>query len=134
MDVFHTFQFPKSERIVRQKLVEALFTESRSRSVSAFPLRAVYCLQASAAVESPVQVLVSVPKKRLHHAVDRNRTKRQIREAWRHNKHLLDVAALPADRSLLVAFVWQADALKATPTIDTCMKTILTRMAERLKQ
>ncbi len=37
----------------------------------------------------PVKVLISVPKKRFKHAVDRNRIKRMIRETYRLNKQTL---------------------------------------------
>ena len=37
-----------------------------------------------------MQLLISVPKKRFKHAVDRNRVKRQVREAYRKNKSLLE--------------------------------------------
>lgn len=37
--------------------------------------------------ESPVQIAFSVPKRRMKLAVDRNRMKRRMREAYRKNKH-----------------------------------------------
>ena len=39
--------------------------------------------------ETPAQVLISVSKKYFKKAVDRNRLKRQIREAYRLNKYIL---------------------------------------------
>ena len=51
--------------------------------MSVFPLRAICMIQDADPSQSlpPVQVLVSVPKKKLRRAVDRNRMKRQIRES-----------------------------------------------------
>ena len=53
-------------------------------------------------------MLVSVPKKHFHHAVDRNHVKRQVREAWRLHKQLL-VEAIAPDKQLLIAFAWHSD-------------------------
>src|SRR3712207_8450403 len=46
------------------------------------------------------KMLISVPKKHFHHAVDRNRVKRQVREAFRKNKQLLK------GRNVAIAFIW----------------------------
>ena len=37
--------FPKSERLVSQKLIDQLFTGGKNRSLSEFPLRLVYSLR-----------------------------------------------------------------------------------------
>ena len=52
----------------------------------------------------PAQVLIATSKRKFHHAVDRNRVKRQLREAYRHNKHLL-TDRLPADKAVDIAFI-----------------------------
>ena len=71
--------FSKRERLVSQRLIEMLFGQSANKSLAAFPLRVVYHLRKRQEGDEPVQMLVSVPKKRFHHAVDRNRVKRQVR-------------------------------------------------------
>ena len=80
--------FPKSERLCSRKAIEALFAGG-NRAFSAFPLRVVYRVipQVPSPSLSP-QVLISVSKRHFKHAVDRNRAKRQIREAWRLNRDI----------------------------------------------
>ncbi len=108
-----------------------LFGQSASHSLAAFPLRAVYNLRERREDDEPVQMLVSVPKKRFHHAVDRNRVKRQVREAYRqHKQRLYD--ALPADKSLTVAFVWLSDRHLPTDEVAGRMKSMVQRLSERL--
>ena len=119
--------FCKRERLVSQKQIEELF--SGSPSAAAFPLRVVYINKVRALGAEPVQVLVSVPKKRFHHAVDRNRVKRQIREAYRIHKTLLS-DALPADRQVLLAFVWLSDRHWSSDKIEQRMVGLLKRVAE----
>lgn len=120
-------KFGKQERIVSQKLIDQLFGGSGSRSLSAFPLRVVYMKRDIPNAETPTQILVSVPKRHLHHAVDRNRVKRQLREAYRHQKDLL-----PEDQSLVLAFIWQTDRCLPSAEVDSRMKSLLERIARKL--
>lgn len=122
-------QFKKRERLVSRRLIDTLF--AGSHSMAAFPLRAIYIYKERASHDAPVQLLVSVPKKRFHHAVDRNRVKRQLREAYRHHKNLL-TQALPADRQLLLAFVWLSDRHMPSNEIDKRVVSLMQRIAEKL--
>ncbi len=125
------FTLCKEERLVGRKLVETLFKGGGSRSMSYYPLRIVYCLVARE--EAPVRILVSVPKRCFKRAVKRNRVKRQVREAYRLNKHLLDerMAALP-DQTLALAFVWQDDHLRNSEEVAQRVRSLLNRLSEKL--
>lgn len=123
--------FSKRERLVSQRLIDMLFGQSASHSLAAFPLRAVWHLRERCDDDEPIQMLVSVPKKRFHHAVDRNRVKRQVREAYRQHKQLL-YDALPSDKALLVAFVWLSDRHLPTNEVENRLVTLVQRLLERL--
>ncbi len=81
-----SYSFPKEERLRSKKLITELFRTGSSFNL--YPLRFVL-LKHSEPSETPAQVLISVSKKYFKKAVDRNRLKRQIREAYRLNKHIL---------------------------------------------
>lgn len=121
----------KRERIVSRKLIETLFGGGRSQSMVAFPLRVVYMIQERTANEPPVQLLVSVPKKHFKHAVDRNRVKRQVREAFRLHKQTLH-DAVPQASQLLLAFVWLSDSHSPSVTVERRVVGLMQRVAERV--
>ena len=124
------FTFPKPEHLCRQRDIDALFTPE-SRSAVAFPLRMLVREVAHTDPHAPrVQVLVSVSKRKFKHAVDRNRAKRQLREAYRLNKHLL-LDVLPEGTALHVAFIWIADAPQTSALVHKRMQTLLHRTADR---
>ena len=81
----HTF--PKEEHLCRKKLIEELFSKQGS-SFGVYPLRIVW-IKAVVPTTAPPQVLISVSKRTFKRAVDRNRLKRLIREAYRLNKYRL---------------------------------------------
>src|SRR3712207_1226702 len=72
------------------------------------------------------KMLISVPKKHFHHAVDRNRVKRQVREAFRKNKQLLN------GRNVAIAFIWLANAHADSSLIEKNVVTILQRISEKI--
>ena len=84
----HTFR--KEERLCSKKVIDLLY--SSSDKAVFYPLNIRWTLIDSSSMNSTMQVLIVAPKRRLHHAVDRNRTKRVIRECWRLQKQtLLDI-------------------------------------------
>ena len=121
--------FRKQERIVSTRLIEMLFSKGDSKSQSAFPLRAVFLQTARQEKGAPVQILISVPKKRFKHAVDRNRVKRQIREAYRQHKILLE-GKVDEEKLLMIAFIWLSDRHYPTSEIENRVVSLLERIAQ----
>ena len=81
------YTFPKEEHLCRKKLIEELFSKQGS-SFGVYPLRIVW-IKSEMPTTAPPQVLISVSKRTFKRAVDRNRLKRLIREAYRLNKYRL---------------------------------------------
>lgn len=126
----HTFR--KAERLCSKKHIEALFAGD-NRSLTAYPLRAVYTETENEKIVNckSLSLLISVSKRHFKHAVDRNRAKRLIREAYRLNKGLL-LDHLPEDTQLDLAFIWMSDKLCDYAIVEAKMKTILQRIAEKI--
>ena len=76
--------FPKSERLKSKKLIKELF--EKGSSFTLYPLKVFYLKGSPDRTVSAPQVLFVVPKRNFKKAVERNRIKRQIKEAYRLNK------------------------------------------------
>ena len=77
------YSFSKEERLCSVKLIDKLFHNGSSFLL--YPFRIVW-LPETLSTDSPVQVLISVPKKKFKRAIDRNLLKRRIREIYRLQK------------------------------------------------
>ena len=112
---------PKEERLCSRKALEELFGGGH-QSVSAFPIRAVYMPNEVGVV----RVMVSVSKRYFKRAVKRTRIKRQLREAYRLQKELLQ----PLTGGLDIAFLWTSDEQLPTEKVFQKMQTLLQRIHE----
>ncbi|MEN0051813.1 MAG: ribonuclease P protein component [Bacteroidota bacterium] len=112
--------FSKNERLKSTKTIEQLFR--KGNSFAKYPLRLVW-LEQENKVDAPVQITFSVPKKKFKKAVDRNRIKRQIREAWRLNKHEL-LEQIPS-KSYAFMLIYTAKEPFIYADIEKSMKKII---------
>ena len=124
----HTF--PKSERMVSTKDIELLFSSPESQFLGGWPLRAVY--RETDHGEEPLMVLISVSKRHLRHAVDRNRAKRQMREAYRLKKQILRGPLLESGRHFHVALIWLANGPQPSDQVHFAVQRIPQRIAPSL--
>ena len=100
---------PKYERICKENDIQALF--DKGQGISVYPFRVVYLFRHEENHPVTVRVLVSVSKKRFHHAIKRNRVKRLIRESWRRNKAPLYELCQKDNISVDVALVYTATVI-----------------------
>ena len=115
----------KSEKLCSQTAIDALFARrTDAKGALAYPLRLVAMERTVGRRPgaAPVQFLISVPKKRLRHAVDRVLMRRRIREAYRLNRHLI---APDRERPLDIAFVYVGSTLTSYARIERAMARLL---------
>ena len=122
---------PKSQRIYLKKAVQTLFEEGKGFSL--YPFRVVVHLYDAENQEDALpRILVSVSKKRFHHAIKRNSVKRLIRESWRKNKAELMKLCLLHNKTLDIAFVYNATVILKYGEIEEKMKKVVERLEKLL--
>ena len=134
------YSLPQSERINSKKQIDRLFRGGGSKAMTASPLRMVYMADSRQTDSQPsdghqpmAQMMVSVPKRYFKRAVKRNYVKRQVREAYRLNKHILvNHLTQKADKTLSLCFIWTSDRLLPTAEVMKRMANLLTRLVEKL--
>ena len=114
--------FPKREKITHKKQIGKLFQQGKSEVL--YPIRFIYLPVADLPCH---QVLFSVPKRNFKRAVDRNRIKRQMREAYRLHKHLIPYN--PANNvRFLLAYIYIGKQKIAYQQLETKIKQSLNRL------
>ena len=134
------YSLPQSERINSKKQIDRLFRGGGSKAMTASPLRMVYMADSRQTDSQPsdghqpmAQMMVSVPKRYFKRAVKRNYVKRQVREAYRLNKHILvNHLTQKADKTVSLCFIWTSDQLLPTAEVMKRMANLLTRLVEKL--
>lgn len=111
-------KLPKATKLCSVSAIDALFASGRG--ALAYPLRAVVM----ATDEPGIRFLISVPKRRLRHAVDRVAMRRRIRESYR-----LLRPSLPAALNMNIAFIYIANERVDSARISEAMRRLLNDFA-----
>lgn len=97
------FKLRRDERLTSRKQIEYLFAQGKS--MNEFPLHIRWNFVPNQQ-PFPVKVMFSVSKKKFKRAVDRNRIKRLLREAYRKNKWLAYQPLQEKGKQIHLSFVF----------------------------
>ena len=117
------YAFKKKERLSNANQIELLFGSENSFSIQ--PLRVLYQVYTDAH-PVPVKVLIIVSKKKFKKAVDRNRIRRKIKEAYRLNKEVLynEATRLKCSLILGIVYIGEDDSPNYTAIESTLVKCL----------
>ena len=118
--------FPKSEKLCGQLRIAALYKEGKR--FTAFPMRVTF-RHLPDSDEAP-KVLIWAPKSLFKHAVDRNRLRRLMREAYRLNAEPLRTYCSENHCSFLLAFNYMDKELRSQEQISKAMQKAIKRLTE----
>jgi ribonuclease P protein component len=81
------FTFTKAERLSKEKLIKELF--EKGSSFYLYPFKVIHRHSPDQSGAAVHQVLISVSTRQFKRAVDRNKVKRRVREAYRLQKEII---------------------------------------------
>jgi ribonuclease P protein component len=115
--------FKKEDKLKSRKLIDAVF--SKGKSFSVYPFKVIWL---PVNEHSVLQTGVGVSSRNFKHAVDRNRIKRLMREAYRLQKHELSTVLNNGQKSLSVFILYTGKELPEYELVFEKFTAILNRL------
>lgn len=140
LSVSKQFTLGKNERLKSRKQIEQLFKEGKSFAVTPFR---VYFMVNSVPIaigrsmingRSRLQFGVGVSNKNFKKAVDRNRIKRLIREAWRLQKNELKEKIDSGNQQMNVFFIYTGKELPEFTVIKDKVAVALKKLLDKIDE
>lgn len=124
------YTFKKEERLCSKKLLDKLFHNGSSFLL--YPFRITWLVTDQLPAEVPVQVVISVSKRKFRRAVDRNLLKRRMREIYRQNKAEMVYSRL--DKPLLLAISYIGNDISEYRFMEKKLKLGLDKLRQQFEE
>ena len=121
--------FPKVERISSCLAIEQLV--NARNAVYKYPIKCYYAVNQLSDTSPVSRMAVSVPKRLFKHAVDRNRIKRLVREAYRLNKGRCLQTLAASGRQADMLFLFMGKEMPQFTQIEDVIKQLLSQIAKQ---
>jgi len=122
--------FHKYEKICSKKHIEYIFLSKNKFFINPIFVRYSFI----DTNDFYLKVLVSVPKKNIKKAVNRNLLKRRIREAYRLNKNKLIEILSKKNKFLLISFTYSANEEHTYQEIEIAIIQILENIIKKIEE
>lgn len=122
------FSFSKKERLKNKIEIESLFSEGNR--FFEYPFNVIWKLDSNS--DSTLKMAVSVPKKKIPNATDRNKIKRLVREAFRINKTIIQQPLEAKNVKLHLMLVYSQSSIISMSEIEDKISVTLQRLAEQI--
>ena len=124
------FLFRKGNRLCSEKEIGRLFSEGKSNYLS--PLRIIYLIEKA---EKPdYKLLISVSKKNIKKASNRNLIKRRIREIVRHQLPSIKCKIEPKSIRIFIALIYTSQELLTYNEIEISVSRQLAFLVNKLEK
>ncbi len=124
------FTLRKKERLSGKTRIDKLF--SSGAAFLSYPFRVVFHIYDNEEKESFPAVLISIPKKRLKKAVDRNRIKRMTKEAYRLNKSSTILECTVERKQIDIVLIYVCNDVLSYDIIEKGVKRALRDVSKRI--
>jgi ribonuclease P protein component len=125
------FTLGAGERLKSRKQIGRVFNEGRHLNLS--PLRVSWHIEPSV-VEEPLQVGVGASGRHFKKAVDRNRIKRLLREAWRLQRSPLKEALSSNGKRMYVFIIFTGRELPEMQVISVKVKEAIEKLIQQVNE
>lgn len=129
------FTLGKNERLKSRKQIEHLFSEGEKFAVT--PFRIFYLFNGQPEKDNMQNLLhfgVGVSAKNFKKAVDRNRIKRLMREAWRLQKNELKEKLVSSGKRLNIFFIYTGKELPDYNIVFNKTGTVIKKIIAEIEQ
>jgi len=120
------YTYKKDEKLKSRKTIEQLF--KAGKYFSNFPFRILWAINETASV--PLQAGFAVSSKHFKKAVDRNRIKRLMREAYRLQKNELHLQLKQCNKQIAVFFIYTGNELPEYEFVFEKTGNVLKRLSK----
>ena len=121
--------FSKEERLCGKKQIDQLFEKGEKFKEVSF---VVIWQETKAKSEFPAKILISIPKRNIPKANQRNMLKRLLKECYRKQKQSIYQVHLQKEKQIIFAIIYQkTDALKYKE-LESEINLILNRLKKKL--
>ena len=121
-------QLSKKDRLFCSRKIEALFSEGQR--LYEFPFNAIW--KKDDTLQSTLKVAISIPKKKLSKASQRNHVKRLVREAYRKQNSILVEKLLQENKSINLMLVYTLSSILSYNEIEDKISVTLQRLADEV--
>lgn len=124
----HPYSYKCIEHLKLRKSIEMVFAQNNV--LRSGPIKLIFAVEPSDSFS--YQVGFVAPKKVHHFAVDRNRNKRLLREAFRLNRHIL--TSRMDNKTVKVSFLLVAQNSRpmSFADVETAVRQLLARLSEKV--
>lgn len=118
------YSLPQSERLRGKRRIDNLF--ANAKGVLSYPYRALFVENGTCTSA----IMVSIPKRKFKHAVDRNLLRRRTREAYRLNK--LQLSQQLNNKGLDIALLYIGDKKEEFSLLQKKMCDLFNKIAVKV--